>query len=144
MSTLPYSEKYEDLKGEMPLARIVEALDDDGDGLADADVWQALRVDVAARVAAAAGAPEIVDVLPPAAVAHAVRVFSLESLYIRRGYDGDRNPFAGRATAAEKSLTRHADKARADADEVKDAEAEAVAEFIGKPARIIPYGGLLP
>jgi hypothetical protein len=93
---------YEDLSGEMPLARIVEALDDDRDGQADEAAWAAVQASAEERVLDAFGGA--VPERCAGAVARARKVFLLDLLYTRRGFGGADNPFGAQAVAAEKRL----------------------------------------
>jgi len=102
MIDLPYTA----LAAMMPLDRIVEALDDDRDGEADAAVWSAVLAAVSER---------LVDILgtDPAAedgigTERAVKVFAAELLYSRRGFSGDQNPWTRAAAEVEKRLRAHA------------------------------------
>ncbi len=94
--------EYTDLKGEIPLAMIVEALDDNGDGQADADAWADVLAGADERIADCFGGS--VPERHAAAVPHARKMFCCEIIYRRRGFTGERNPFERQAGAAEKRL----------------------------------------
>ena len=95
---------YEDLSGEMPLATIVQALDDDGDGQADETAWAAVQASAEERIADAFGGA--VPERCAGAVAYARKVFLLDILYGRRGFSGDKNPFASKARDTEARLRK--------------------------------------
>ena len=127
---------WESFAGDIPLAQIVEALDDNRDGEADLNVWADVRRGASDRIADCFGGP------PPArfaqACAYAERVFILETLYVRRGFYGSQNPYAGKADDAEKRLRRLA--AGEDAVEAP-ANIEGHAET--EPLRSVPSRGVL-
>lgn len=124
---------WRDLSGDMSPANIVQALDDDGDGLADAQAWAQVLAAASERVAQAC--PDA-GRLHPDAAAYAGRMFCLESLYARRGFAGDENPYAARAADAERRL-----RALASGDETTGGDGGAV--FVGEPARAAGAKGLL-
>lgn len=86
----------------LPPEQIVQALDDNRDGEADAEVWERVRSGAEARIGDCFGGP------PPAkfaqACAYARKVFLLEVLYVRRGFAGSANPYSAKATDAERRL----------------------------------------
>ena len=96
--------EYADLAGLIPVANIVQALDDDGDGVADTAAWTAVQAAAANRIADCFGGPT------PArhanAAAWALKVFLCELLLDRRGFSEGRNPFTARAAAAETRLRK--------------------------------------
>lgn len=124
---------WRDLSGEMPPALIEQALDDDGDGIADAAVWALVQADAEKRIRGCFGgaAPAI----HADAAAEARRLFILEMLYTRRGIT-ERNPFAARAKEAERRL-------RALASGEESASGDSGAAFIGEPAKVAGVGGLM-
>jgi hypothetical protein len=93
----------QDLEGDMTLADITDALDDNKDGVADDSAWAMVQASAAERVENAFGGET------PAAyaksAAYAFKVFVLEILYRRRGFTDRANPFTSQANAAEKRLT---------------------------------------
>lgn len=93
---------YEDLSGEIPLASIVEALDDNGDGEADADAWQAVQASAEQRIADAFGGS--VPTRWANAADYARKVFLCEILFRRRGLTDSRNPYTAQASKAEDRL----------------------------------------
>lgn len=127
---------YEELAGFMPLSRIVEALDDDGDGLADDAAWASVLQAAEDRLATIFGAGGV----PAAAGAlaeYARKLFALELLYNRRGLAGEDNPYAAEAQRAEARL-----RALVSGEENTDgASTEPV--IIGEPAKIAGTGGLI-
>jgi phage gp36-like protein len=95
---MPYTTLAE-IAAKLPNQFLVEALDDNGDGVPDADVWDQVAASAAAEVdgllAMRFSTP---FASPPAVVRHAALIFALETLYDRRGYSGDeKNPYASRA-----------------------------------------------
>lgn len=93
----------EELTGDMPLADITAALDDDRDGVADDAAWASVQTTAEERLVNACGGT--VPALYATAAAYARKLFILEALYTRRGMFGDQgNPFSKRAANAEKRL----------------------------------------
>lgn len=124
---------WNELTGQMPAAQIVEALDDDGDGIADIDAWAKVQADAEERLHACFG-----GMVPPAhAVSAAVarKLFLLESLYIRRGIT-ENNPFTARAKAEETRLRN-----LASGDETTSGDSGAV--FVGEPAKVSGTKGMM-
>jgi len=121
--------KYEELAAYMPLNHIIDALDDDDTGVADPGAWALVKAEAQNRLEAAAGSVATLGLLDTGAVAYAERLFIMEILYTRRGFDIDKNPFTKRAAEAEKNLRNLADKADA-------GEAEGAAVMVGKKARM--------
>ena len=138
MSTpFPIVEKYEDLAADMPLERIVVGLDDDGDGVADPKAWAQVQTAAQNRLTLAAGSTAKALLLPESAAVEAMRTYCKSSLYTRRGLSGDYDPFDKPARDADKRI-------RELAAELKEEEAAAGADFIGKAASIFSYEGNLP
>ncbi|MGI5868677.1 MAG: hypothetical protein ACOX9C_04425 [Kiritimatiellia bacterium] len=127
--------RMEDLLGEMPLELLAQALDDDGDGLPDAAAWEAVRESAEERLRNCFGG----DVPPrhAQAAAYARKLFTLVTLYNRRGHTAEANPYAAAANRAEERLRRLA------SGEDSTDGAEAVPAFIGEPAKISGTRGLL-
>lgn len=93
----------------LPNDFIVQALDDDKDGLIDEDVWAAVAADAADQVDDRLGQRYSVP-FDPANLSAKVRasslMFVLESLYLRRGFGTeDTNPFINSARAARRELS---------------------------------------
>lgn len=127
---------WRELAGHMPPQRIVEALDDDGDGLADDAAWAAVLRAVEDRLATVFG-PGGVPAAAAGLAEYARKLFALELLYNRRGLAGEENPYEAEAQRAEARL-----RALASGEENTDgATTEPV--IIGEPARIAGTGGLL-
>lgn len=124
---------WRELAGDMAPAHIEEALDDDGDGVADARAWALVLGAASVRVATAC--PDA-DARHPEAADYARRMFCLESLFARRGFAGDGNPFSARALDAERRL-----RALASGDETTGGDGDAV--FVGEPAKASGIGGLM-
>jgi hypothetical protein len=98
----------EQAKAKVPEAFLVEALDDDRDGMIDDDVWTAVAEEAADQVDARLGqryaVPFPADAIP-APARHASLLFVLETLYLRRGFGTEENnPFLNSARAARKEL----------------------------------------
>lgn len=96
------------VKAKLPYDFIVEALDDNKDGMMDDEVWTAVAADAADQVDARLGMRYTTPLDPAAlpAVANAASLlFVLETLYQRRGYGTEEtNPFLVSARAASKEL----------------------------------------
>lgn len=95
-----------DLSGLIPGAFAAEALDDDGDGVADTGVWTQIAADVARFIDGVLGGRFAVPFTAPlpAIVVSAAKVLACEQLYIRRGRKAEDNPFASQASAVRKQL----------------------------------------
>ena len=101
----PYT-TLDQVTAKLPLQFVTEALDDDGDGLLDAEVWEAVA-DGAARdvdglLAMRYDVPFTAPL--PAVVVTASLCFVMESLYDRRGLTGEKNPYLKRAEDERKKL----------------------------------------
>ncbi len=96
--------EYTDLAGLIPSANIVQALDDDGDGVADTAAWTAVQAAAADRIADCFGGPA--PARHATSAAWALKVFICEILYDRRGFSEGRNPFTSRAKDAETRLRK--------------------------------------
>lgn len=98
-----------DIASELPPEFQLEALDDDGDGVADPGLWDKVEASAAERIDGILGQRFSVPFTAPvpAIVRSAARVFVLELLYFRRGIDP--NPWAKRAGDIEQKLNRIAD-----------------------------------
>lgn len=96
-----------DLAGEIPEAELIKALDDNRDGEADEGVWAMVLTSAEARLEDCFGGK------PPAKFSqtygYAKRVFVLETLFTRRGFTGEANPYTRKATDAERRLRALAD-----------------------------------
>jgi hypothetical protein len=97
------------VKAKLPYEFIVEALDDDRDGMIDDEVWQAVCEDAATQVDSRMGKRYPVPFDPaelPPIIESSALMFVLETLYQRRGYGTEENnPFLSAARAARKELT---------------------------------------
>ena len=98
----------DDMIGMVPEEELVRALDDDGDGVADNDVWLALSDqvsgDIDGRLSALYAVPFSVSV--PALVTLAARILAAYLLYARRGIADDANPWKPQADAIRARLDR--------------------------------------
>lgn len=102
---MPYVQQA-DVSVDIPPSFIVEALDDDGDGVADVGLWDqvaaAASTAVDSRLGQRYATPFLQNV--PAIVTEAARIFASEMLYNRRGVPKDKNPFAGPANEMRSKL----------------------------------------
>lgn len=125
----------------IPPAFVVEALDDDSDGVEDAGLWDEV----------VAGAENEVDsylerryALPlatvPAMVTEAAKIFACEILHQRRGQHGDKNPFTKRAAAHRETLEKIATGDITFGP--KQAPAKSPVSIISEPAGTVPRGRL--
>jgi len=97
-----------DLDGLIPPQFLLEALDDDQDGVEDVGLWDKIAQQAADAVDALLGQRYTVPFtapLPPL-VAQAARVFAASALYRRRGYTDDRNPWGKEAERLSVKLSR--------------------------------------
>jgi Protein of unknown function (DUF1320) len=101
-----------DLLSIIPSQFLIDAMDDDGDSVADPGVWQAIsdKVDIAIDSVLA----ENKVVLPlsppyPEPVLNAAQYAALDRLYLRRGVQaGEHNPWSKRARDSMESLAKWA------------------------------------
>lgn len=125
----------DELLGEMPRELLIQALDDDGDGRADAAAWESVQAAAEERIRAVFGGDP-----PPrhaTATAYARKLFILVILYNRRGHTADANPYTAAAKAAEKRL-----EDIAAGDVLLDGGTTEPA-FIGRPAKVANTKGLM-
>lgn len=125
-----------DLQGEMTLTDIVDALDDNKDGVADEAAWTQVQASAAERVTNAFGGATPAAYASPAA--YALKVFILEILFRRRGFADKGNPFTSQAIAAEKRLTNLSSGA-----ERPDAGASGAGEALTVELAATPTTGLM-
>lgn len=95
-----------DLDGKIPALLLLQALDDNGDGLADADVWDKLVVDVENAINSRLEGNYAIPLAEPipAIISEAAKVLAAEAIYLRRGLAGDQNPWVKQADAMRKRL----------------------------------------
>lgn len=95
-----------DLKGDIPDEFLTQALDDDGDGEADAGNWDAVAnkasEDVDAFLESRFPVPFATPY--PAVVKRSARIFALEKLYLKRGVQP--NPWTKQADAMRDKLEK--------------------------------------
>lgn len=102
---MPYVQQA-DVSVDIPPSFIVEALDDDGDGVADVGLWDQVAAAASTAVDSRLGqryATPFVSPIP-AIVTEAARIFASEMLYNRRGVAKDKNPFTEAADALREKL----------------------------------------
>lgn len=107
MSRVTYT-TLDEVKAKLPWDFIVQALDDDKDGLMDDSVWEVIAENAAKQVDARLGkryqVPFNPDALEPI-VSDASLTFVLETLYTRRGFGtAENNPFLTAANQFRKDL----------------------------------------
>ncbi len=102
---MPYVD-YSDLTGQIPPQFLIEALDDDNDGVVDA--WEQVQTsaadDVDALLEGRFTVPLTLNPLPKI-IKRAAIAFACELCYRRRGTSDADNPWKGRADAFRKILT---------------------------------------
>lgn len=109
MSRVVYT-ALDQVQAKLPMDFIVEALDDDKDGLIDESVWELVAADAADQVDDRLGkryaVPFAADNIP-APARSASLLFCLETLYQRRGFGTvENNPFLAAARAARAELEK--------------------------------------
>ena len=95
---------YTELAGLIPMQSIIEALDDNGDGAADAGAWNEVLAAANERIGDCFGGS--VPEAYAGSVGYARKIFCAEILFSRRGLSGDHNPFGKRAIDHEQRLRR--------------------------------------
>lgn len=97
-----------EVKAQLPLDFITQALDDASSGTIDPALWQAIAENAARQVDARLGKRYAVPFDPDnleAVVAESSLTFVLETLYLRRGFGtAETNPFLQKANEARKEL----------------------------------------
>lgn len=95
-----------DLEGKIPQQLLLQALDDNGDGLADDGVWDKLVTDVESAINSRLEANYTIplETPVPAIITEAAKVLAAEAIYMRRGLTGDQNPWTKQADAMRKRL----------------------------------------
>jgi len=95
-----------DLKGKISERDLISALDDNGDGAVDTDVWAQIQVDVQTYIDGTLGqrfSVPFVDPIPPV-IKLAATTFALEQIYSRRTMADDKAPFVLQANAQRSKL----------------------------------------
>jgi phage gp36-like protein len=97
-----------DLHSIIPPQHLLEALDDDEDGVIDAGVWELIQAQAGTDVDGLLGQRFPVPFVAPlpALVATAARIFAAEAIHHRRGLHGDKNPFTTQANQLRSKLGR--------------------------------------
>lgn len=139
-----YVQKSDIVPSEIVEAFFVEHTDDNGDGVEDAGIWDAI---------AAAASRACDDLLsrrylvpfssPPPLVRQAAAVFALETLHNRRGRYGDENPYGKRADKFRTQLHDIAGgngslEAASETAPGANEPGGASADFISRPSRLRP------
>lgn len=125
---------YTALAGLMPIAYIIEALDDNGDGDADKTAWAEVYAAASERVSDAFGGDVPDDYAD--STGYALKIFCAEILFSRRGFSGERNPYTKRAADQEQRLRKLASGA-------EHAAGAAEGSYIGDAAKINTAKGLI-
>ena len=124
-----------ELKGKIPDADLVAALDDDRDGVVDSAVWAQIQTDVQTEIDGTLGQRyEVPFTAPlPAVVKLAALRFSIEAVYAHRNLGNEKSPWIIDANASRKTLAAIAAGDQPLAPEKQRANPSAVA--ITEPAR---------
>jgi len=96
-----------DLSARLPGKFLIQALDDDKDGLADLPVFESIQKTVKEDIDGRIGQryePYTFGANPPALLKSAAAIFAMELLYSRRGIDAKNNPMTGQANAMRAKL----------------------------------------
>jgi hypothetical protein len=104
-----------DLSADIPPQFLLQALDDDGDGVQDAGLWDLISQQVSDAIDAHVGVRYRVPLVPdevkypatsgyPPIIVNAARVLAAEKIYGRRVGD-EKNPWVGRANAVREQLS---------------------------------------
>lgn len=94
------------LKGKVPDDLLLQALDDDADGVADDGVWESIAEDVDQAINGRLEGRYAVPLAEPlpSVVLESATVFAAEAIYLRRGLSGDQNPWTKQADTFRKRL----------------------------------------
>jgi phage gp36-like protein len=94
------------LDGKVPAQILLQALDDNGDGLADDGVWDKIVTDVENAINGRLEGNYTVPLTAPypAIITEAAKILAAEAIYLRRGLSGDQNPWVKQADAMRKRL----------------------------------------
>lgn len=131
-----------DMNAKLPAAFLLQALDDNNDGLADPGVWDDVAKAVAQEIDGILGVRFAVPFTNPvpAAVLTAAQVFAAEALYNRRGMQGDdKNPWTAQAKQQRATLAKIAAGELPLSPELKRAKPSAT--IIGEPAKTTSHRG---
>lgn len=139
---MPYVAKS-DLDGLLPPQFLLEALDDNADGVEDAGLWDKVAAQAQDAVDALLGQRFAVPFAPPLPplVSQAARIFAASALYRRRGFGADRNPFAKEEERLSVKLSRIGqglEPLTPDVDRAQDS-----ISVIEEPAATYPAGRLI-
>lgn len=124
-----------DLKDKVPDRDLVQMLDDNKDGVVDADVWAQVQAGVQTEIDGTLGQRyEVPFAAPiPAVVKLAAKRFAIEAVYARRGLADEKQPFVVDANATRKVLQAIAEGKAALAPERQRANPSGV--VISEPSR---------
>lgn len=98
----------DDIEGMVPAAFILQALDDDGDGVEDAGMWDTVSKNACDEADAACSSMFTVPFAEPVPVlvAQTAQSIMAASLYRRRAIEDAKNPYAKEAAEKTSKLTR--------------------------------------
>lgn len=97
------------LESRIPPARMIEALDDNGDGEQDSGLWEKVEAAIAQEIDGILGQRYAVPFAPvPFAVALAAQALCADALFRRRGITDELNPWAKEAREVRARLQRMA------------------------------------
>lgn len=132
-----------DLESRVPAAFITQALDDNGDGEADAGLWDKVAAAVDAQINGRLEGRYAVPLAAPlpSVVTEAALVLAAEALYLRRGLSGDQNPWAKQAEAVRERLERIG-TGKAELT-YQSTPAKPGGSVIGEPSRVFDPAGRL-
>ena len=106
---MPYVQQS-DIVADIPPQFLLEALDDNGDGIQDTGLWDLIAQQVSDAIDGYLGLRYAVPIPPLGdgsyfpVILNAGRVLACEKLYGRRGQYADKNPWAARANAVRSQL----------------------------------------
>lgn len=124
---------WKTLAGAMSLSRIEQALDDDGDGIADESAWALVQSDAEERIQGCFGGA--IPEQHTAAATAARKLFILETLFSRCGIT-EGNPYTKRANDAETRLRKLASGEAS-------SSGDSGAVFVGEPAKVAGTTGMM-
>lgn len=124
---------FDALEGLLAKEQIVRALDDNGDGEADASVWDAVLSAANGRLEAAANGAEI----PEAQALWAAKLFAAKILFDRCGFSDKRNPHETASKDAESRIREISDAVVLDEQEVESGAITEDLKMSGREERLV-------